>query len=251
VTGLRILAFGELASELWGVSWAAGESGQMRLAARAGTAAAVREVALERVDDAWELTGEGVSLLFRPATPPIAGHDPEGQLERQDQLCEVTGGLAIDGQEIEIGCLGWAASLGGEAVEKKSDSVRFLAAWLDPQAGFSLTAVRPRKARGQEADAVAAVVVDEPPPRVVDPRLSTTYTEAGEPVRAGLELWLEPEEAEDSDDEAVQYPRRAMGEVAGPGLDWSQDNLELHASLLRWHSHGHEGPGVYVLGRRR
>lgn len=252
MTGLRILAFGELASETWGVCWTGDEPGPARLAVRAGAAAALSDVELERVEDeVWGLTGEGSSLVLRPALPQIPSQDPEGQLEREDQLCEVGGALAIDGQEIEIGCLGWTASIRGEAVTGRFDSLRFLAAWLDPQSGFSLTAVRPRKARGHEADALAAVVLEEPLPRVIDPRLSTTYTEEGEPARAGLELWLEPEEAETSDDGAtLQYPRRASGEVVGRGIQWSQDKLELHASLMRWHSHGQEGPGVYVLGRR-
>jgi hypothetical protein len=253
VTGLRILAFGELASETCGVIWTSDESGPARLAVRVGQGAAVLDAELERIDDAaWQLTGDSVSLIFRPAMPPIASQDPEGQLERQDQLCAVAGALGIEGHEIAVGCLGWTTGVRSETALEQLDSVRFLAAWLEPQAGFSLTALRPRKASGHEADVVAAVVVEEAPQRVLDPRFSTTYTEDGRPARAGVELWLEAEAAESSDDEAaLEYPRRAAGEVKGRGIEWSQDKLELHASLLHWHSHGHEGAGIYVLGRRR
>lgn len=133
------------------------------------------------------------------------------------------------------------------------DSVRWLASWLGPAGGLSLTALRPRKARGHEADLVAATVIDDPPaPPIDDPRLSTTYAEDGLPSRAGLELWFE-DRNEDASEEAPshQYPRRAAGEAAGPSIDWEADGFELHASFMNWRSHGQEGPGVYLLAWRR
>jgi hypothetical protein len=251
VTLLRMLAFGDLASTTWGVSWMTEAPGPARLAVQVGSATAFVDVSPEPADDeGWRLRGDGVSLMLSPTLPAIASQDPEGNLERQDELCRLDGSIQIDGRDAEIACLGWRSSAQAEADLAKFDSVRFLAVWLDPQAGFSLTAVRPMKTRGHEADVVAAAVADESPPQVVDPRLSTTYTDQGAPARAGLELWLEPEG--DGDEEAsLQYPRRAAGEATGARLDWDQGDLALHASLLRWHSQGREGPGVYVLGRRR
>lgn len=253
MTTLQLLAFGELASETWGVSWMSEASGPARLAVRIGSAAAVAEVKLERPGDgAWHMTGDGLSLIFRPEGAQIASHDPEEQLEREDQLCRVDGTLRVAGEAAEINCLGWRSAVHGASALKRFDSMRFLAAWLGPGAGFSLTAVRPRKARDHEADAVAAAVIEEPPAQVADPRLSTTYAEDGQPARAGLELWLEAKEPESPEGEtSLQYPRRAAGEAAGAALDWKEGNLALHALPLRWHSHGQEGPGVYVLGRHR
>lgn len=232
------------------MSWLTEGPDPAHLAVRVGPATAVFDVDLTPAnDDAWQLEADGLSLVLRPTTPPIASHDAAGQLERQDQVCEAGGRLRIDGRDAEIACLGWR-SLTPAAPEFESG--RFLAAWLDPQAGFSLTALRPRKARGHEADVVAAAIAEDPPPLVVDPRLSTTYSDQGTPTRAGLELWLEPEGQENAGDEApLQYPRRAAGEVTGAALDWHQGDLALHASLLHWHSHNRDGAGVYLLGRRR
>jgi hypothetical protein len=158
----------------------------------------------------------------------------------------------IDGQDVEVSCLGWRSSVIADAELSQFDSLRFLAGWLDTRHGFSLLALRPRKARGHEADIVAATLLeDPPPPPVADPRLSTTYGEDGLPAKAGLELWLFEEAQEGGDETAApQYPRRAAGEAAGAGLNWSQNGLELRASLLRWHSHGEDGAGVYLLGQR-
>jgi hypothetical protein len=253
VTLIRILAFGASSGETWGVGWMPQGTDPSRLAVRLGSSEAVVDASLELEDEGpWRLEGEGCSLLLAPTGPAITSHDSDGQLERRDQLCEVSGRIQVEGQEAEISCLGWAGEVQSESALDKPDSVRFLAGWLEPENGFSLIAVRPRRARDHEGDLVAAGVVDQPTARVVDPRLSTTYREQGAPARAGVELWLEPEEAENAGEEtSLQYPRRAVGEAGQPGLDWEQGKLKLHASLMHWHSRGREGPGVYLLGRRR
>jgi hypothetical protein len=252
---MRALAFGDLESELWGVIWLPGEEPVGVLALRAGPVGSRLDVTLQAgaPEDPWSLAGDGISLEFVPAAGGGRGSDPEGRLTSEDQLCRVTGRARLEDSEVEVSCLGWRSTVSDAAGLGNVESFRFLAGWLEPAFGFSLLALRPGRARGQDADAVAAVVIEDPaPPPVVDPRLSTTYTEAGLPRRAGLELWLE-EEDEDAaeDDVSPQYPRRAAGEALGAGLDWSQGDFELHASVMRWHSHGREGPGVYVLGRHQ
>ena len=252
---MRALAFGDLQTELWGVSWLPVDEGAAQLAVGRGASTAQFDVALRagESDEPWTLDGDGISLVLAPAAPPRRGQDPNSQLATQDQLCQVSGRVRLDGGEVEVQCLGWRSLAGGGPDLAELGSLRFLAGWLDPALGFSLLALRPRRARGQDAEAVAAVVFeDPPPPPVVDPRLSTTYSDAGLPRRAGLELWLEEEEGEETAEEGAspQYLRRAAGEVVGSGLDWSQDGFRIRASLLRWHSHGHTGPGVYVLGQR-
>ncbi|HTX31995.1 MAG TPA: hypothetical protein VMD09_11445 [Solirubrobacteraceae bacterium] len=249
---MHVLAFGELQSELWGVSWLPGGDSVTRLALRAGAASVGFEVELHAGadDEPWRLKGDGVSLEFTPTSKPGQGRDEE--LTTQGQLCEVSGQVLLEGREIGVRCLGWRGTSGGGPDLGQLDSFRFLAGWPETAFGFSLLALRPRRARGHEADNVAAVVIEDPPVRpVVDPRLSTTYTDAGLPRRAGLELWLEEEEDEGEAGGSAQYPRRAAGEVVAPGLDWNQGEFALHASLLRWHSHGREGPGVYVLGQHQ
>jgi hypothetical protein len=176
-----------------------------------------------------------------------------GELETVEQLCEASGEVRLDGRRSEVRCLGWRTTLTGAVDLSSVDSFRFLAGWLGPEHGFSLTALRPASARGHESDLSAAAVIDDPPlPPVLDPRLSTTYADSGLPARAGLELWFqEPDDAEPEESEAPQYPRRAAGEVIDSALEWSQGGFLLRASLLRWQSRGEEGPGVYLLGQRQ
>jgi hypothetical protein len=251
---MRALAFGDPQGELWGISWVPGNEPMARLALRAGALSTELDVAIDTAtgEEPWRLEGDGISLELVPTRGGGRGEDAERRLAIQDQLCQVSGRAVLEGREQEVACLGWrSVAVGPE--EDQVDSFRFLAGWLEPAFGFSLLALRPRRARGQDADAVAAVVIEDPtPPPVVDPRFSTTYTDAGLPRRAGLELWLEEEDEDEPEDAgSPQYPRRAAGEVAGAGLDWRQGGFDLHASLLHWHSHGREGPGVYVLGQRQ
>lgn len=250
---MRILAFGDLESQVWGVCCLGGDETSAALAVAHGSSTARIEVGFRPggPDQDWFLEAEGASLAFSPTAYGGRGQDPGAQLRSEDQLCQVSGQLTVDGVETQIGGLGWRTTIGGEPDPGRLDSLRFLAGWLDPDFGFSLLSLRPRKARGHEADVVAAVVLEDPPlPPVVDPRLSTTYTEAGRPAKAGLELWLQEDETEGGEDNgSSHYPRRAAGEVVGAGLEWKQGELTLQAGLLRWHSHGHTGPGVYVLGQ--
>jgi hypothetical protein len=254
VTALHVLAFGDLGPAAWGVSWIPDPGTPARLAVRRGSSSAVLEGELDpgRPEDLWRFESGASALAFTPLVEPQPSQDPEDHLELRDQVCEVTGSVRIDDQDTEVSCLGWRSSAEADAELSQWDSVRFLAGWLDPRRGFSLLALRPRKARGHEADTVAVTLLEDPPRGpVVDPRLSTTYTEEGVPAKAGLELWLAEADQDDSEEStAPQYPRRAAGEAVGGGLDWSQGDFRLHASLLRWHSHGQDGPGVYLLGER-
>ena len=258
MTPFRMLAFGDLATETWGVSWIAGPDAATHLAVGQGSAAGRLDGLQtgQRGED-WRLEGDAASLLFSPTGP--AANAVTDALKSSDQLCEVSGTLRVEGADAEVRCLGWHSSVDAASELGDLDSLRHLAGWLNPRDGFSLIALRPRKARGHDADLAAASLIEDPPaPAVVDPRLSTTYTATGVPARAGLELWLkeEAEERGEAEEEAEgeaphRYPRRAAGEVVGSGVDWEQGDLQLHASLLHWHSHGREGPGIYVLGQRR
>jgi hypothetical protein len=75
--------------------------------------------------------------------------------------------------------------------------------------------------------------------RIEDPRLSTTTDGAGRQIRAGLELWLE-------DDEASAV--RGVGEVlAGATLDLA--GLRLDCAFFRWHVDGRTAVGRYDILR--
>jgi hypothetical protein len=251
---VRALAFGDRDAGSWGVVWTPGDDSAISLAGASGSATGILTGELNRAEagGAWRVEGDGTSLLFTPSGPTAHGAAPGGSVSNVDQLCTVSGALRLGGTEREISSMGWRTTLEGSFELDRMDSFRQASAWFEPTQGFSLVAFRPRKSRGQEADLVAAALLEpEPTPPVADPRLSTTYDAAGRPARAGLELWLEEEEGGDRDESDRHFPRRAAGESVGAGVDWEIAGFDLSATPLRWHTRGMEGSGVYLLGRRR
>jgi hypothetical protein len=258
----RALAFGDLGSALWGVAWMPDGDSRAPLAVCAASDAAVIAVELqpgaspdlggEEAGEPWRLEAPEVSLVLSPSGSGGRGRSPDGRVEVADQLCRVSGRLRLEQREHEVDCMGWRGALRGDVELARIESLRLLSAWFDPDAGLSLISLRPARSRGQEADIIAASALEpEPAPPVADPRLSTTYTEAGVPTRAGLELWPAEETADEADPGSRAYPRRAAAEAVGAGVDWESHGFVLHAELLRWHSRGRDGTGIYLLGHRR
>ncbi len=251
----RALAFGDLEAGIWGVAWIPPVAGPVPVAVGVGSEAEVVAATLTGADQAedWRLDGSDVELVVSPSAPPVAADEHGAGPGGFDQLCRASGRVTVGGQEREVGCLGWRSVRDGALELDRIESFRQVSAWFDPNDGLALVALRPRGARGQESDLVAASVLEPERGRAVaDPRLSTTYTAAGLPARAGLELWVEEEQAEESDpDESPgQLPRRAAGEALSAGLDWEVGGFAVHGAPLRWHSRGRDGAGVYLLGRR-
>jgi hypothetical protein len=195
----------------------------------------------------WRLHGDGAELLVAPAGEVVTAHAPGDGLEGHDQLCHVSGSFVRDGAEHTVDCLGLRAWWPGTIDLGRYESIRAVSMWFAPDEGLALTAFRPRKARANHASDVlaAAVIAADGAPAVEDPRLSTTYDDAGWPLRVGLELWLAGEETEH------HYPRRASGEAIGARVEALEGALELRAEPFRWHSRGRDGAGMYVLARRR
>ena len=188
----------------------------------------------------------GFELTFEASGPPAALEAAEtaaqaGGMEGYEQLCHVQGTVRIDGAEREVRCLGQRGHMWGEPDWQRIDSTRTLAAWLDDGSGLLLTAVRPAGAADHDGDATWATVIGPAGSlRVEEPRLSTTYDEAGRQRSAGLELWIGEDDA---------YPRRASGEVVcGSTLELGQ--LRLDCAFLRWHMGGRSGIGRYDVLRR-
>lgn len=232
---LTIVAFGDLDAGVWGVAWGARETAfllRVQETELAGT------VGIERGDDDWTLAGDGLELTVSGLGEAV----PHEGLGGFDQLCRITGTAA--GATIQ----GLARRGARSAVDlEEVESVRDVSCWFEPDRGLALTAVRPRRSRGHDADVLAAAVLDvEAAHPVAEPRLSTTYSLDGHPARAGLELWLDDEE-----DTEQHYPTRAAGERHGTGMSGSLDGLELMAEPFAWHSRGAHGTGAYLLMRRR
>ena len=129
----------------------------------------------------------------------------------------------------------------GEPDWDRVGSARTVCAWLHDGTGVAAVAVRPAEASHHEDEATWAALLSSAGTLQVDePRLSTTYDDAGRQRRANLELWVG---AEDS------YPRRATGEaVCGSTLELGE--LRLDCAFMRWSVDGRPGMGPYDLLRR-
>jgi hypothetical protein len=188
----------------------------------------------------------GFALTFDAAGPPAELEPGEpaaraGGVAAYDQLCHVHGTAHVGTRTHEVRCLGQRGHSWGVPDWEHTDAVRVLAAWIDDGTGVVLRAIRPagRAAHGDEAS-WAAVLGAAGNLRVDEPRLSTTYDDAGHPRRAGLELWV------GADDD---HPRRAVGEVVC-GATVALGRLRLDCSFVRWRMAGRSGVGRYDVLRR-
>jgi hypothetical protein len=265
VTTVHALAFGD--ADLWGAAWAPAELGPWPLALGVGGAGQTVEVELSAAQEPWRLEARGLSLVVAGEGEVARAVATDGELRSTDQLCRVSGTIDLETGPREVRSLGWRSTAEAPFESGRVGSLRQTAGWFEPPHGFALLALRPRRARGHEADlVVASMLAAEPAPAVSDPRLSTTYDAAGRPTRAGLELWVEPEQGPRAEEveppraEEVEPPgsnepgqpiaRRPTAERSGPGIGWAQGELRLFATPLRWYSRGTLGSGVYLLGER-
>jgi hypothetical protein len=242
-SGLRIVSFGDLGGGAWGAAVDAGQPAAVFGAGSAtGSAGGTEALALTRRDGEWELAGDTLQLLITPAQRAGEGEGAAATgATAGGELCRARGKVVLDGAETEVDCP--ATRSDSRAVHPgELDSIRGIWGWFEDQRAVSLLALRPRGNSTQDGDRLAVTLFDPDSAIEVDePRLSTTYTADGLPSRASLELWIgEGEE---------QYPRRAAAEALGPGASVIAAGLSLHASPLRCHSQGLDGPGVYLLAR--
>jgi hypothetical protein len=246
-TAFRTLAFGATDMSFWGAAWLHGAGPKVFVGVGAGDRAITAPATLHDGGESqdWRLEGDGIELTASStgADLGLSRADPASGF---DQLCRVHGRVLLEGTEREIECIGRRGAYAQRSDVERLDSVRDVWAWFEPGEGLALVALRPRKSRGQDSDLVRAVVFDSDAPHTVDdPRLSTTYTASGQPLRAGLELWL------GDDDEQQQYPRRALGEATGAGATGRVGRFEVLAQPFHWQSRGRDGAGVYLLARQR
>lgn len=245
MTALRWCAFGDLDSAVWGLAWVHGEAGAGHAVLGSGLAARVAAAELEspEPDREWRLHGDGFEIALSPARDAAGG------------LVRATGTLTADGGDRSLDAPGWRAAVDEPPAPGELDSLRLIAAWFGDDEGLALLAVRPRKARGQEDDEVTAALIEAGAAGdVADARLSTTYSGDGFPARAGVELWVsepaeDPEVGGERPEVAGERPHRLAGEVAGPAVAFADQGIEFSAQPFRWHSHGRDGAGVYLLGR--
>jgi hypothetical protein len=213
------------------------------------SALAMGGVAMDGSDPSWTLaaspSGRPVELRFE-ATGPRAEIGEEGDLARAggmagfEQPCRVTGSVTLDGRRVAVDGVGQRGHQWGAPDWERIALARTLSAWTSEGHGVALGSVRPRKAKSHADEALWASLLGPEAVRVADPRLSTTYDDAGRQRRAGLELWVGDEDP---------FPHRASGEVlCGSTLDLGQ--LRLDCAFFRWSLDGEEAVGRYDILRR-
>lgn len=240
---LRTVGFGAADAGAWGAAWLPSPDAPGLVVLGRGADVRVLEARLESADShgAWMLRTDAGELAIEPLGEPVAMAAGDGSPSGMQQLSRISG-TALPGH----GGGGYSRGRRGECVAttalERYDSIREVSAWFDEDEAATVIALRPRKQRGHEQDQVGAVVIVPggwgP---VVDPRLSTTYTAAGDPARMGLELWTEDPE---------EHAHRLAGESLGPAGRGTAGGWNLQAHLLQCHSRGRNGTGVYLLVRR-
>ena len=237
---VRTLAFGDTGTGVWVCAWADGETCIVTAGGDDAPATVIPGAAITgtTANEAWSVTADGLTLT----ATAVGGTADLAPFEGFDQLCEVTGTLRLGSVEHSLAALGRRGLRAGIDL-LRLDSLRDLGAWFAPDDGITLTAARPRGAKGHDRDVVAASVFAEDGTKpVADPRLSSTYSTDGRLLHTGLELWLDA-------DNDQQYPRRAAADAVGEGVQVDSDGLTLTVWPLRWRTRGEEGAGVYVLAR--
>jgi hypothetical protein len=238
---LRTVAFGALDGRVWGAAVKSGNAGVVFGSGDSAAGTSEPEWTVE--DRAWRLAGDGFDLHVEPrGEAPAddrgsAGSEPE--VSGLQEFCRVHGTVSLGGAEQIVDCGGTRSVIDGLDAEAIG-SARVVSGWFGPDEAITVIALRSRGAFDHQADLIAATLFDPDGwVPVDDPRLSTTYTQAGDPARTSLELWVSDGENE--------FPRRAAGEAAGPSAVVTAGELELRVAPLRCHSRGLEGAGVYVL----
>jgi hypothetical protein len=188
----------------------------------------------------------GFALAFEAIGDPaeLGASEPAaraGGMQGYEQLCRVQGTVRVGGRERPLDGLGQRGHQWGAPDWSRIELARSLGAWLDDGTGVTVATVRPAGARSHaEETAWGAVLGGEAGTRVADPRLSTTSDAEGHQRRAGLELWMDGEEA---------HPLRGAGEaLCGSTIDLGR--LRLDCAFFAWHMEGREGVGRYDVLRR-
>jgi hypothetical protein len=243
-TAFRTVAFGDVEGQLWGAAVASDGAHPAGLVVGGAASAVVAEPRWAVEERSWVLSGDGFELHVEPrGEDPTEddGTDDGGgpQVSGLQELCRVHGRISLPGGEHTVDCGGARSEIDGLEPDAIA-SARIVTGWFVDDEALTLIALRSRRASDQESDLIAATLFDhEGWVPVSDPRLSTTYTQSGDPARMSLELWVADGENE--------FPRRAAGEATGAPVVMTAGELELRVAPLRCHSRGLEGSGVYVL----
>jgi hypothetical protein len=233
---LRTFAFGPTGEDSWLAGWFPAPAGVLLTATRSGLRAREARLHGDGAAQSWRVSAEGVDIEVAPSSDQAVVCGRMGVVDGFEQAARCRG--EIDGADVD------AAGRRGERHEDelaRSGSLREVTAWFDDGGVVAVSALRPRKAKGHEQDALRAAVVDPDGfGPVIDPRLSTTYAADGRPRRIGLELWSEAEDAP---------ALRLAAETLVRGGSASAGGWELTVDWLATHRRGADGAGAYLVAR--
>ncbi|HEX4806554.1 MAG TPA: hypothetical protein VFU94_11700 [Conexibacter sp.] len=227
--------------ELAAADWSALEVGDVR-------------ATVERPLHAWEVVYDGddggfelrFEAIGHPAELDGAVAESAADLHGYEQLCRVTGGVRCGEQRLRVDCLGQRGHQWGAPDWERIALARTVSAWFAGGRGVALASVRPDGARGHDAEAASAALLDGGAViAIAEPLLSTTLDGDGRQRRASLELWEQPDDRE----RGRWVAHRAAGEaVCGTTLDLGR--LRLDCAFFRWRMEGAVGVGRYDVLRR-
>jgi hypothetical protein len=227
---IPLAIFGDLDADVWGVLLG-GNTPQLAVAGLTSADVEFDTADLDLEDgEVWTLTAGGCALRIERADATTNTPGADAELEP----CRVSGAVTVEGVERELD-IGGVRSVAFTLEDR--DSLRLFGSWFPAGHALALLSSRPRGAKGHDRDSIEVVALGESHPRVIDPRLSTTYDHEREPRRVGIELWL----GEDEEGELV--PRRVAGTATGSRV--ARSGLSAHAFACA--SRGETGAGIYVL----
>ncbi len=228
--GLQLAIFADPDLELWGIAAIDQQAGLAAGGLHAGMLDPTPvDVAIG--GDTWSLHGSGCELLVT-STPTGSATPAATPIEH----CQVLGTLALDGATRKLRGTGIRTAVG---LAQDGGSMRLFGSWFSAGQELGVLALRRPGASSGEGDEISVTARGEEQPLVLDPRLSTTYNSAGEPVRVGIELWL----GESEDDEEGLRGRRVAGRAGGASVSIGA----LRAYAFECVTRGEPGTGVYVL----
>lgn len=228
---LQLAIFADHEHDLWGVILA-GANASIAIGTLQTGALTPEPVKLTEDSGTWLLEGADCELVVTP-TPPSSRTPQDGAIEP----CQLAGTLTLAGAKRPLQTPGVRGTAPQPAA---GGSLRLFGSWFPAGQELGLLALRQPGAHSGVEDQISVTARGEEQPMVIDPRLSTTYSGAGEPIRIGLELWLG--EAEPTDD-AELLPRRVAGRASGSSASVGS----LRSFAFECVTRGEPGAGVYVL----
>jgi hypothetical protein len=216
-----------------------GRGGEPCVVLAAGNSQLSDPVELTQVDGSFQALIPSVAVVeLVPLGAPV-DFAAEGARE---WLCRLRGS-GPGGVELS----GFGAIRSTPAPERRSLR-RSLWICFDAELAFAIDSSLNARRGGHGDEQVTAFVARGAPleaARAEDPRLSSTYREDGQLLRAGIELW----EHDDETPEGSDHDRHRALRLAGETIAAASLQERASAAFMAWHCDGMAGIGCYIIER--